>query len=139
MRTSFGIEDMKKQLQRNDFDIFYFLTHPSNLELLQSSLKEVKRIESPQFFSKYFFDPYYDSIEIRTDASLPRFAQRWEFPATPFTQYDEKIDRIWAEPVRFGRLVDTTEPLFYKIQKWPIRWPTLENPWKLSTIVTNFY
>jgi len=118
MRTQFGIEDLKKHLNTYKFyDDFYFLTHPDNLKLLEKSVKKEKVQESNQFFAGYFYNPVRDGIEIRTDINMPRFAQKWEFPQVPFTDFDETIDGPWAQAVGFGKWIDTKEPLFYKINK----------------------
>lgn len=55
-------------------------------------------------------------LYIHTCKYLPKWQQRWEFPATPFVEYS-KEDEKWAVPTRFGRYVDTDEPYILMIDE----------------------
>lgn len=44
-------------------------------------------------------------VSVKVNPYVPRYGRKWEFPASPFTEY-EASDEEWARPVRFGKEVD---------------------------------
>jgi hypothetical protein len=110
MKQPLTIEKLKKLINPvQDFN-FYFICHPDNLEALKKAIPPHPYDDS----FCYYHDPY--GIEIRTDIHLNKYAQRWQFPVTPFVEY-EKSDEAWAIPLGFGKWVDTKDLLFYKINR----------------------
>lgn len=58
--------------------------------------------------------PFLDE-EIIGHEFMPKTARCWEFPKTPFVQYERK-DEAWAVPLGFGRWVDDDRPVFYRMR-----------------------
>ncbi len=82
--------------------------HPANADHLRQRFREHFWPECPPtLFSGH-------GVDIHTSPHLPRWHKRWEFPATPFVEY-EKSDERWAVPLGFGRWVDdTSRPAFFR-------------------------
>lgn len=59
---------------------------------------------------------YFIGINIKTCSYLPKWQQRWEFPATPFVKYT-KEDESWAIPIRFGHYINTDEPYMLMVNE----------------------
>ncbi len=112
------LQTMLENLQDGCFGAEYYC-HPENLVLLKQNLKNEGKS------TEYTYGMHYESllasgwaygIDIKSNATLPKFKQRWEFPATPFVEYS-KSDEAWAIPLRFGKWVDTTERVFFRINR----------------------
>ena len=83
------------------------ICHPDNFDLIK---KEIPPLEYPGNLLW--------GIEIVVDKNIPKYARRWQFPYSPFIEY-EKSDEEWAIKLSYGRWIDTDEPVFYVID-WPI-------------------
>lgn len=82
--------------------------HPDNVDLLRRFFAaSAAKLGLPQ--------PGIPGEELIGNAFVPRTGRRWEFPATPFVEY-EKRDEAWAIPLGFGRWVDDGLPVFYRMR-----------------------
>ena len=89
--------------------------HPDNYVWLRAQIAEFER-ERPVaglLWKMSWCD------EVRTSEAIPRFVRRWEFPQTPFTEYEES-DEKWAIPLGFGKWVDTNIPFICRIKDSPL-------------------
>lgn len=88
---------------RDTAKIKILVMHPDNAEILKAKFG-VNHPELPPILNLtpniqfYGFDIYFDD-------KLPKYAKKWEFPASPFVEYD-KVDEAWARPLGYGREVD---------------------------------
>ena len=54
-------------------------------------------------------------VSVKVNPYVSRYSRKWEFPASPFTEY-EASDEEWARPVCFGREVDDPDrPVVYRM------------------------
>ncbi len=91
------------------------LIHPDNLPNLISLCdrldREINKRET--CFSQM---PYYNStfmgLKVKEDKHVPKFGHKYEFPRTPFIEYEEK-DILWAQKIGFGHWVDSEERICY--------------------------
>lgn len=60
-------------------------------------------------------DPLW-GLDIRFVPYVPKWITKWEFPYTPFVEY-ELSDVDWARPLGFGREVDTDWPALWVVSK----------------------
>lgn len=112
MKSEVSIQKLKNMvIQGGNFEIH---CHSANAEALEKSLNP-----TPIFYSPWNTPILYDKlygIPIYKNDYLPRYMKRWEFPYDKYIEYGPE-DEIWSRPINFGRLIETTDLLFYIIDR----------------------
>lgn len=118
MRKQTTLESITSTLHKYISPAIY--CHPANFDILK------KEVAPPPYSWNYKTDKLW-GIEIFQDVHLPRYIKKWECPASPFTEYDER-DELWAVPLGFGQYVDSKDLAFFVIEKMPMFSYNLYNP-----------